>query len=199
MSLGRPRVFDADKALEQALLVFWQKGYEGTSLSDLTAAMGINRPSLYAAFGNKEALFRQALDRYEATRAAFQRQLLEAPHARDGVEQVLRQTANFLSDKRHPKGCMITQGALASSQGADSIRHELISRRCAAEGHMRQRLERAKAEGDLPAGLDPVAFARYLASVLQGMSVLAAGGASREELQQVVDVALKAWDREAGT
>ena len=194
MAMGRPRDFDAEKALEQALQVFWRKGYEGTSLSDLTEAMGINRPSLYAAFGNKEALFRKALDRYEATRASFQRDLLSAPRARDAIEQVLRRTAEFLADKRHPKGCMITQGALAGSQEADPIRKELISRRCAAEGHIRERLERARKEGDLPAGLEPAAFARYVASVLQGMSVIAAGGAKREELQQVVDVALMAWD-----
>jgi len=194
MTVGRPRIFDTDEALEQALQVFWQKGYEGASLSDLTTAMSINRPSLYAAFGNKEALFRKAIDRYETTRAAYQRDLLNAPQARDAIEQVLRQTANFLSDKRHPKGCMITQGALACGQEADPIRRDLIARRCAAEAHIRQRLERAAAEGDFPAGLEPAAFARYLASVLQGMSVLAASGADRKELQQVVDVALRAWE-----
>jgi AcrR family transcriptional regulator len=195
MTAGRPRDFDTDRALELALLVFWQKGYEGASLADLTAAMGINRPSLYAAFGNKEALFRKTLDRYAATRADFQRRALDAPRARDAIEQVLRGTVDFLADKRHPKGCMITQGALACGQEADSIRRELIARRCAAEADFRRRLERAEAEGDLPPWLQPAAFAKYLATLLQGMAVQAAGGASRDELQQVADLALAVWDR----
>jgi AcrR family transcriptional regulator len=193
--VGRPRDFDTEKALERALQVFWQKGYEGASLADLTAAMRINRPSLYAAFGNKEALFRRALDRYGATRAAFQREALKAPRARDAVELILRGTVDFLADKRHPKGCMITQGALACGQEADPIRRELIARRGAAEAEFRERLERAAAKGDLPPGLQPAAFAKYLATLLQGMAVQAAGGASREELQQVADLALSVWDQ----
>jgi len=196
MTMGRPRIFDVDQALDRALQVFWQKGYEGASLSDLTAAMGINRPSLYAAFGNKEALFRKALDRYEAGRGGFRHEALSEPAVRTAVEQLLRGTADFLADRRNPQGCLMIQGALACGEDAEPVRQELIARRAAGEAEIRERLERAKAEGDLPTGLDPADFARYLAAVLQGMAVQAASGASREELQQVAGLALRVWDRD---
>src|SRR5437870_3401565 len=122
--MGRPRAFDVDKALERALRVFWRKGYEGTSLSDLTKAMGINRPSLYAAFGNKEALFRKALDRYAEGPAAYTRTALDGPTARAVVERLLRGVVDLLTNPRHPPGCLAVQGALACGDAADSIRRE---------------------------------------------------------------------------
>jgi AcrR family transcriptional regulator len=191
--LGRPRAFDPDTALEAALRVFWQKGYEGTALSDLTVAMGINRPSIYATFGNKEALFRKALDRYSERMACYTAEALKEPTARAAAERLFVGTADSLSCPGNPKGCLMVQGALACGEEADPIRKELISRRATGEAALRERFERAKVEGDLPAGADAGDLARYVMAVMQGMSVQAAGGASRAELQGVIDLSLRAW------
>jgi AcrR family transcriptional regulator len=191
--LGRPRGFDPDTALEAALRVFWTKGYEGTALSDLTAAMGINRPSIYATFGNKEALFRKALDRYNARMTGFTAEALTEPTARAVAERLMVGTANLLSCPGNPKGCLMVQGALACGDEADPIRKELISRRATGEAALRERFERAKVERDLPGGADPGDLARYVMAVMHGMSVQSAGGASREDLQGVINLSLRAW------
>lgn len=194
MQKGRPREFDADEVLEKALRVFWMRGYEGTSMSDLTEAMGINRPSLYAAFGNKEELFRRALDRYaEEGPGALSRRALEEPTARAVVERLLRGTAESVTDPRNPSGCLAVQGALTCGDAAESIKQEVCARRSAGEAALRDRLERAKADGDLPADSDTAALARYIATVTQGMAVQAGGGASRADLLKVVEMTLKAW------
>src|SRR5215470_5642962 len=125
---GRPRTFDMDKALDRALDVFWRKGYEGTSLSDLTKAMGINRPSLYAAFGNKANLFRKALDRYDDGPATYVHEALDEPTAHAVVERLLRGAVDLLTDPCTPPGCLMVQGALACGEAADPIRQELASR-----------------------------------------------------------------------
>jgi AcrR family transcriptional regulator len=190
---GRPRAFDPDMALEAALRVFWQKGYEGTALSDLTAAMRINRPSIYATFGNKEALFRKALDRYSEHMTTYTAEALQESTARAVAERLLVGTADLLSCPGNPKGCLMVQGALACGEKADPIRKELISRRATGEAAIRKRFERAKAEGDLPAGADPGDLARYLMAVMHGMSVQAAGGANRAALEGVIDLSLRAW------
>ena len=190
---GRPRSFDADTALDRALEVFWRHGYEGTSLTDLTAAMGINKPSLYAAFGNKERLFRKALDRYTEGPAAYVREALGEPTARAVVERLLRGAVDLLTDPHGPPGCLMVQGALACGEAADPVRQELASRRAAGEAAIRQRFKRAKLDGDLPADADPVDLARYVATVIHGMAVQAAGGASRDELRRVAQTALRAW------
>ncbi|MGD9804943.1 MAG: TetR/AcrR family transcriptional regulator [Hyphomicrobiaceae bacterium] len=194
MQKGRPREFDAEEALDKALMTFWQRGFEGTSISDLTEAMGINRPSLYAAFGNKETLFRLALDRYaEKGPGAVQRQALQEPTARRVVEMLLRTAAEGLTDPCHPAGCLAVQGALSCGEASEAIKNELIARRCAGEAELRQRLERARSEGDLPSDSDPSALARYVATLIQGMSVQAAGGASQKELLDVAELALRSW------
>jgi AcrR family transcriptional regulator len=193
MAKGRPREFDADEALKKALRVFREKGYEGASLLDLTRAMGINRPSLYAAFGNKEALFRKAVDRYVDEHAASLREALDEPTARGAVERILRGTAGALTEPRTPRGCLLVQGALSCTDEAQPIREELASRRDAAELALRRRLERAAAEGDLPKRASPADLARYVATVLHGMSVQASGGATRQELRRLVDLAMGAW------
>jgi len=184
-----------DKALDAAMQVFWRKGYEGASLSDLTRAMGINRPSLYAAFGDKETLFRKALDRYAEGPAAYVREALKQPTARAVTQQLLRRAADLLTDRQHPSGCLMVQGALVCGEAADCIRRELVSRRLAGEAAVRRRFKRAKAEGDLPADSNPADLARYVVTVSHGMAVQAASGASHEELQRVVGTAMRAWPR----
>jgi len=193
VAIGRPRAFDKDQALDRALDVFWRKGYEGATLCDLTSAMGINPPSLYAAFGNKEGLFRQALDRYWDLQAASRDVALSAPTARAVAEALLRGAAKFLSDPCHPKGCLAVQGALACGADADCVRKELETRRAGNQARIRERLKRAKKEGDLPADSDPAALARYISTVIEGMSVQAASGASRKELERVAETALRAF------
>jgi AcrR family transcriptional regulator len=190
---GRPREFDADEALDRALEVFWRKGYEGASLAELTEAMGINRPSLYAAFGNKEALFRRALDRYAEGPAAYTREALNAPAAREVAERLLHGAADALTDPCHPPGCLGVMGALTCSEAADSIREELCARRAAFEKELTRRLELAKADGDLPADTNCADLARLVMTIMQGMSVQAASGASRQDLRKVAEMALKAW------
>ena len=191
--LGRPRAFDADVALERAMHVFWAKGYEGAALSDLTRAMRINRPSLYAAFGNKEQLFRKVLDRYASGPLAYFGKALTAPNVRDVVEEILFGAANMASDPRFPAGCLLVQGALAC--GIASARNEVAARRAAAEVALRRRLQRAKREGDLPKNADPADLAHYVMTVVRGMAVQAAGGASRDQLHRVAQIALRTWPK----
>ena len=193
MPKGRPREFDVDEALDRALQVFWRRGYEGATLPDLTAAMGINRPSLYAAFGSKEELFRKALDRYVEGPAAFVREALNEPTARAVAERLLGGTIDLVTDRRNPRGCLIVQGALACGETAESVRREVAARRVAGEVAVRQRFERARADGDLPAEADAADLARYVVTVMRGMAVQAAGGASREDLRRVAELALRAW------
>ncbi len=172
--------------------VFWKQGYEGASLQDLTVAMGINRPSLYAAFGDKRELFRKALDRYEA-QSCYMTEAAAQPTARGFALTLLRGVAGYTTDEAHPPGCLVVQGALAGGARNECIRQELIGRRDAVERLVCQRLERAREEGDLPADSDPADLARYLITVVRGLAVQAAGGAGREELLRVVDLAMLAW------
>ena len=190
---GRPREFDVDEALDRALEVFWRKGYEGTSLSELTEAMGINRPSLYAAFGNKEDLFRKALDRYADGPASYTREALNAPTARVVVERLLHGAAEALTHPDYPPGCLGVHGALSCGEAAESIRDDLCARRAAYEVSLRQRLERARAEGDLATDAACADLARLVMTIMQGMAVQAAGGASRDDLRRVAEMMLRTW------
>jgi AcrR family transcriptional regulator len=191
--LGRPRGFDADRALDRALAVFWRDGYEGASLPALTKAMGINRPSLYAAFGNKEALFRKAVDRYDRGPAGYAYRALKKPSAREVVEALLEGIVALLTKPQNPGGCLMVQGALACGENAKRVRHELESRRAAGVVAMRRRFQRAIDEGDLPANADATGLARFLATVMHGLAVQAASGASRKELVRVKDMVLRMW------
>ena len=192
-SRGRPRTFDVDRALDRALTVFWRKGYEGASLPDLTRAMGINRPSLYAAFGNKEQLFRKAMDRYAQGPASYALCALEAPTARAVFERLLCGGIDMLTNPRNPRGCLAVHGALVCGDAAESVRKDLIARRAVLIDQLHDRFERAKGEGDLPPDADPAILARYAATVLHGLSIQATSGATRAEMQHIAEMALRAW------
>ena len=190
---GRPREFCVDQALAQALRVFWEKGYEGTSLNDLTDAMGITRPSLYAAFGNKESLFCKALDLYESEKLAYIRQALEQPTARQVAETMLRGTIDNVTSEKQPHGCMGVITSVACGPESQSVREEVVKRGELGKRALTERFERAKAEGDLPAHIDPEGLMRVLIAMLQGISVQANQGASREELERLVESGLTLW------
>jgi AcrR family transcriptional regulator len=190
--MGRPREFDTGKALERAMELFWRQGYEGTSLGDLTRELGVTRPSLYAAFGSKEELFLKALDLYEA-RAGYRQAALTAPTASAYARALLEGAADLHGDKKNPPGCLGVQGALACAPQSDAIRKELIQRRKIGESIIRDRLKRAKAEGDLAPEADPADLARYLSIVIYGITIQAAGGATRKELRSAAELALRNW------
>jgi AcrR family transcriptional regulator len=194
--IGRPREFDIERALERAMELFWRQGYEGTSLLDLTRELGVTRPSLYAAFESKEGLFLRALDRYEA-RAGYRQAALKAPTAAAYARALLEGAADLHGDKRNPPGCLGVQGALACAPQSDSIRKELIRRRKVGESIILERLTRAKAEGDLLPDADPADLARYLSIVIYGITVQAAGGATRKELRSAAELALQGWPQSA--
>ncbi|WP_216839216.1 TetR/AcrR family transcriptional regulator [Caulobacter sp. S45] len=190
---GRPREFCVDAALSAALGVFWSKGYEGASLTDLTEAMGVTRPSLYAAFGNKEALFRKALDLYEREKLAFMSAALQAPTARDVAARMLTSALEMQTSTSGPRGCLNVISSVACGPEAHSIKAEILSRRASSEAALQERFERAKAEGELRDGVDPASLVRYLITVLQGMAVQASSGVPKADLEQLVKTILQLW------
>lgn len=191
--MGRHREFDVDQALDAALGVFWCKGYEGASYADLTAATGVERPALYSAFGNKEALFRRALERYNELYATHYPEALAKPTAREVAAHILMGTAELNTRYAGRSGCFAVNGALAVSDDAEPARQALIEARAAAEVLLRERLERAKREGDLPATADPAVLAAYVLAVAHGMAVQAKAGFTREKLMAIAEQALSGW------
>ncbi|GAA0239108.1 TetR/AcrR family transcriptional regulator [Actinomadura nitritigenes] len=194
MRTGRPRSFDRDRALDDAIAVFWEHGYDATSVSMLTKALGIGAPSLYAAFGDKRALFVEALDRYLGTYAAFTRRALaEEAGARDAVRRLLHEAAAAYTRPGLPHGCMLISAATnCSPQSADVAAH-LRELRNAGARALEDTLQAAVLAGELPAHTDARALATFYAAVLQGMSAQARDGASRSDLEQIADTALRTW------
>ena len=191
--MGRPREFDIDEALDRAVLVFWQHGYERTTLTDLCDAMGINRPSLYAAFGTKEQLFHRALDRYANGPLAYESGALARSTAREVAHALLAGAVERQTGVDTPRGCLAVLGAPTHPDTEWPVARALIEARESGEDAVRRRLERARAEGDLPADADPAELAGYLRTVVYGMTVKAASGATRAELERVVELAMRAW------
>ena len=189
--MGRPREFDEDAALEAAMRVFWGKSYEGTTMADLTEAMGINRSSMYAAFGDKESLFRRVMERYLGEPMTYIRQALAQPSLRAVVAGLIQGTAEFLAAPANPRGCLLIQGALACGTDAEPVKQAVIGWRKSGEEAIRNRLERARSEGELPREIQPADFARYLSSVMAGLGIQAANGATRAELRRVARIALR--------
>ena len=198
MGMGRPREFDAETALDQAMEVFWRHGYEGATIAQLTEAMGINPPSLYACFGNKEGLLKAALDRYTKLRNVWMDEVVAAPTARDVAERMLMGIADKQTDPANPPGCLLVQGGIACGTGSENVPFELAARRAQNEDLLRDRFVRAKAEGDLKPTSDPAALARYVSAVSVGMGVMASSGSDREALRQVASVAVQAVEAQSG-
>ncbi|MFD5899751.1 TetR/AcrR family transcriptional regulator [Streptomyces sp. NPDC060366] len=191
---GRPRTFDRAMALRRAMEVFWEFGYEGTKLTDLTDAMGINATSLYGAFGSKEQLFQEAVELYGSTvGSATERALREAPTARDAVEAVLWGNIDAFADPETPSGCMIVLAATNCSTRNRSVGESLAQRRRDTVTALEERLRRAAGEGELPTGTDVVAVAAFYATVLHGLSVEARDGVDPANLESAVRSALAAW------
>ena len=197
MGMGRPREFDAETALDQAMEVFWRHGYEGATIAQLTEAMGINPPSLYACFGNKEGLHKAALDRYTKLRGVWMDEVVAAPTARDVAERMLMGIADKQTDPANPPGCLLVQGGIACGSGSENVPFELAARRAQNEDQLRDRFVRAKAEGDLKPSSDPAALARYVSAVSVGMGVMASSGSDREALRQVASVAVQAVEAQS--
>ncbi|HLU20292.1 MAG TPA: TetR/AcrR family transcriptional regulator [Pusillimonas sp.] len=191
--MGRRREFDVEEALDAILCVFWRKGYEGASYADLTQAAGVERPALYAAFGNKEELFRKALERYYERYMNFIPEALEQPTALEVAKHVLYRSVEL--NTRYPEhaGCLGINGVLAGSDAAEPVRQALIDFRAAGETLLRERFERAKAEGDLQATAQPAVLAAFVMAMLHGMAVQAKAGFSRSTLEAVAAQALSGW------
>ena len=191
--MARPRVFDVEKAVETATELFWRRGYERTSLADLTGAIGITPPSFYFAFGSKEGLFRKVLEQYRVSRLVYAEEALNCPTAREVAEQMLLRLAELYTDPTRPPGCLAVNCALPSGRPDDAVQNHLTMLRRARQNRVRERFERAQREGDLAADADPGQLARFLITLGWGMAIDAQSGATRADLLGTVERALKAW------
>jgi len=192
---GRPRSFDRRQALTRAMEVFWARGYEGASISDLTAAMEIGSPSLYAAFGSKEALFREAIELYAATEGPEIWSAVErAATAREAAEGFLTATARTFSRPGKPRGCMVVLSQLNATEASASVCEALREQRVVGQCGLAALFRKAVESGELPERVDPVALAAFFVTVQQGMSVQARDGASEEALLKIAQSAMAAWE-----
>jgi AcrR family transcriptional regulator len=192
MPRGRTRAFDADAALEHAVDLFARQGYEGTSIAQLTEAMGITPPSLYAAYGNKRQLFDLVIERYGEHRHSYMEDVMSQPTARLAAKRLLEGAAEHDTEPGQPRGCLTVQGCLATSPEDREIAETLARVRAANQDAIRHRLQQGVEDGDLPTGTNTAALARYISTVSQGISVQASGGASRQQLLEVAELALAA-------
>jgi AcrR family transcriptional regulator len=191
--MARPREFDEDEVLQQALHVFWERGYESASLSDLLDAMGLTKSSLYKAFGSKEELFQRVTDRYHRDYLGFRKDALSEPTPRRIVERLLYGLADLHTGRNTPPGCLETGAALACSPESESIRVQLAQNRERFRLLLRDRLEATRDAGPLPAGMTSEYAASLVAALIQGMAVQAKSGASREDLRRIVKAFLLTW------
>ena len=189
---GRPRSFDREAALDRAMDVFWRKGFEATSIHDLTEAMGINPPSLYAAFGDKERLFLEAVEKYQAMHGG-KCPYAEEPTAKAAIEKLLVYSANEMTKSCNPRGCMMAMSAATCTSSSEEMRSALQERRAVSRERIKERIDRGMQEGDVPPSIDAAALADFYAAVISGMSLQARDGASRKSLLATVETAMRAW------
>lgn len=191
--MARPREFDKQVVLDRAMDVFWRLGYDGASMSELTTHMGINSPSLYAAFGNKRALFDQVLDRYQERRLPHRDWVVAAESAKEMALRMLMGAAEWLTAVDEPRGCLLIQCSLGTSAGEDALPAAVAARRAGIVTLLNERFEVAKVEGELPPSADGLDLANYFYNVFCGMAIRAASGASRDDLEKTVSLAMLAW------
>ncbi|TDC77307.1 TetR/AcrR family transcriptional regulator [Streptomyces hainanensis] len=196
---GRPRSFDRETALEKALRAFWEHGYEGTSVADLTRAMGIGAPSLYAAFGDKKTLFEEATERYVRQYGGFVgRAMVEEPTARAAIGRALREAAVEYTEPDRPAGCLVISALTTYSESVEEVAEGLRVMRRHNVAAFEERIRRDIDAGLLPASTDAAALARFAGAVMQGMSQQSRDGASREELAAVAEASMRCWPAEPG-
>lgn len=190
--MGRPREFERDAVLDRALELFWQRGFDGTSMADLVEHLGVGRQSLYDTFGDKRAMYLEALDRYHATRASLPWEVLDQHPLRPGLRTLMTSMVDWLLESTHGRSCMLVAAAAERCPADAEVGARFCANTASIERHLRQRLERARAEGDLGRHHDPGALARFLTSTMYGLQLSAKGGLDRAALLQIVDVALTA-------
>jgi AcrR family transcriptional regulator len=188
---GRPIGFDKDAALEAATLLFWERGYEGTSMSDLTQAMGLNPSSIYAAFGDKHALFQLAVKRYMEIRAQYAVKALEEPTLEKFIHALFNNTVAFLTTPGHPPTCMTLAGAVGCSLDATPARDLMTEIRKQNQVALRERLLKARNSGEFPKKIDVDDYTRYLSTIIAGLSIQAANGSTKAELKRTAKMALR--------
>ena len=193
MARGRPRNFDKSAALDAALKLFWQHGYEGTSVAMLAETIGVNVPSLYAAFGKKESLFVACIERYGELNGDMYHESFKKETAREVARSILEGEVELVTQCGTPDGCLMIQGALATSPESDSIREMMADMRGMAERWIADRFRQAVDEGDLPPDADPAALACYLMTLNSGLAVQAKSGVGKQQLMKVVDIAMRSW------
>ena len=191
---GRPRSFDQAQALERAMEVFWDKGFEATSMADLTKAMGINPPSLYAAFGDKEQLFLAAVERYMSMQGD-DCPYRDEPTAEESVRRLLTYMASQLTGSGHPKGCLMVMATATSASASQKLQGALAKMRGEGRALLKERIERGIREGELDPGTDATELADFYSTILAGMSLRAKGGTTRKSLMATVESAMRAWPR----
>jgi AcrR family transcriptional regulator len=189
--MGRPIGFDRDAALEVAMLLFWERGYEGTSMANLTQAMGLNPSSIYAAFGDKHALFQLVVNRYMEIRAQYATKALEEPSLKRVIRALFDNTIAFLTTPGHPPTCMTLAGAVGCSVEAKPAKDLMTEIRKQNQIAMRKRLVKAQQSGELPKGINVDDYTRYLSTIIAGLSIQAANGSTKEELKRTAKMALR--------
>jgi AcrR family transcriptional regulator len=192
---GRPLSFDRETALHQAMLVFWRHGYEATSLSDLTAAMGVTAPSIYSAFGDKKRLFLEAIDRYLSETVTSESVISQAPTAREAASGLLRAAAIGFTGTNTPSGCLLASSAISCSAAAADVQKALAVIRRKIEMRLKNKIVQAVQIGEMGAEIDAEATAAHIMAVIQGMSTLARDGATREKLMRVAAAAIAMWPK----
>ena len=190
---GRPLSFDREKAIQQAMLLFWEHGYEATSLNDLTAALNVTPSSIYTAFGDKKGLFLSAVQRYVSGPPSAESIIQVAATAQEAAFGLLRAAAIGFTGESTPRGCLLASSAISCSAMAEDVKDALTDLRKAIEAKLRDKIRRCIKDGSLPEGIDPATLAAHTTAVIQGMSTLARDGATRVSLLKVADVAMHCW------